>query len=41
VPGEQHLVLEVEHVVERTDRYWVVEKVGVAGAVAEETADSG
>jgi hypothetical protein len=29
-----HVVPEAERVVERTERYWVVEKVGVAGAVA-------
>lgn len=35
-PGEEHIVPEVERVVERRQRYWVVEKVGEAGAVAEQ-----
>jgi len=34
-PDEAHVVPEAELVVERHERYWVVEKVGVAGAVAE------
>ena len=34
-PDDAHLVPEAEVVVERHDRYWVVEKIGVAGAVAE------
>jgi hypothetical protein len=32
---DAHLVPEAEIVVERHERYWVVEKVGVAGALAE------
>lgn len=35
VPGFDHVVPEVEHVVERTERYWVVEKVGEAADVSE------
>jgi hypothetical protein len=34
-PDEAHVVPEAELVVERHERYWVVEKVGVAAAVAE------
>lgn len=33
-PDDAHVDLTVEKVVERTDGYWVVEKVGVAGDVA-------
>ena len=33
-PRDEHLVPEVEVVVERTDRYWVLEKVGEAGELA-------
>ena len=35
-PDESHVVPEAEVVVERTERYWVVKKVGVAGKVAVE-----
>lgn len=35
-PGDSHVVTEAERVVERTERYWVVEKIGLAGAVAAE-----
>jgi hypothetical protein len=34
-PDQQHLRLEVERVVEQSDRYWVVEKVGEAAEMAE------
>jgi hypothetical protein len=34
-PDVAHLVPEVEDVVERHERYWVVEKIGVAGELAE------
>jgi hypothetical protein len=33
-PGEAHVFLDVEDVVERHERYWVVEKRGIAGDVA-------
>ncbi len=33
-PGDEHLVPEVEIVVDRTERYWVVEKTGEAGDLA-------
>jgi hypothetical protein len=33
-PDEAHVFLEVEHVTERHDGYWVVEKVGDAAEVA-------
>jgi hypothetical protein len=36
-PHESHVSFEVENVVTRTERYWIVKKVGTAGAVA--TAD--
>jgi hypothetical protein len=36
LPDEDHVVPEVEDVVERHDRYWVVEKVGMAAALAED-----
>jgi hypothetical protein len=34
-PGEDHVVPEVEGVVERNEHYWVVEKVGDAGDMSE------
>ena len=34
-PGDRHVVPDVERVVAQHQRYWVVDKVGVAGAVAE------
>ena len=36
-PDDAHVVPEAESVVERHERYWVVEKIGVAGAIAERT----
>src|SRR5215210_3838117 len=33
-PDDAHVIPEVENVVERHERYWVVEKVGVAGELA-------
>lgn len=33
-PGEEHVWPDVDRVTERNDRYWVVEKVGYAGALA-------
>jgi hypothetical protein len=32
-PGEEHVVPEIERVVEKTDRYWVVGKAGEAATV--------
>jgi hypothetical protein len=37
-PSDEHVVPDVERVVERTDNYFVVEKIGVAAQVAEESA---
>jgi hypothetical protein len=37
-PSDAHVFEEIEDVVERTERYWVVEKKGTAGEVAA-TAD--
>ena len=34
-PDDGHVVSEAELVVERHERYWVVEKIGLAGAIAE------
>jgi hypothetical protein len=34
-PGDEHVLLDVERVTERTDRYWVVEKFGIAGEMAD------
>jgi hypothetical protein len=34
-PGDKHVFLDVEIVTERTDRYWVVEKFGTAGELAD------
>ena len=39
-PGEAHMVQERENVVERHERYWVVQKFGLAAEVAEEEATS-
>jgi hypothetical protein len=36
LPDARHARLEYERIVETNDRYWVVEKLGVAGAVAAE-----
>jgi hypothetical protein len=36
LPSEEHLTPAVERVVERNDRYWVVEKIGEAAEVSEE-----
>jgi hypothetical protein len=40
-PGEAHVVPEVDRVVERSDRYWVVQKLGVAAEVADDEAAGG
>ena len=37
VPNEEHVSLEVERIVQKRDRYWVVEKSGEAAEIAEET----
>jgi hypothetical protein len=34
MPSEQRVIPEIERVVKQTDRYWVVEKLGTAAAVA-------
>ena len=34
-PSREHLVLDVERVIDRRERYWVVVKVGGAAAMAE------
>jgi hypothetical protein len=31
-PGERHVLPRIEDVIERNDRYWVVEKIGEAAA---------
>ena len=36
VPDEAHVAREVERVVERHDGYWIVEKIGAAGALSAE-----
>ena len=36
VPGDEHVSPPIEHVVRREDRYWIVEKVGVAAEISEE-----
>ena len=35
-PSDEHVIQQVEQIVDRNERYWVVEKVGVAGDVIEE-----
>ena len=39
-PSVEHLRSEIEIVLSRTDRYWVVEKMGPAGERAEELDES-
>jgi hypothetical protein len=34
-PGDAHVLTDVEDVVERHERYWVVEKIGVAAELVE------
>jgi hypothetical protein len=34
-PRDEHVYLDVEIVTERSDRYWIVEKFGTAGEVAD------
>jgi hypothetical protein len=36
VPSEKHISADVERVVQRTDRYWIVEKLGIAAAVSKD-----
>ena len=33
-PGDDHVWADIEHVIERNDRYWVVEKTGHAQDIA-------
>ena len=40
LPHEAHVVSEAENVVERHDRYWVVEKIGPAAALAVRASES-
>ena len=34
-PSDEHVVPDVERVIQRNERYWIVEKVGHAGDVSE------
>lgn len=34
-PDDGHVIVDVERVVERQERYWIVEKVGRTGDVSE------
>lgn len=38
IPSDEHVMPESERVIERTARYFVVEKVGVSAEIAERTA---
>ena len=38
-PADAHVSAAVERVVDRGSRYWIVEKTGEAGELAEEAAD--
>ena len=38
-PDERHVFPDVETVVERSDRFWIVEKVGAAGRMAAELSE--
>ena len=37
VPDEEHVTLDAERIVETREKYWIVEKLGEAAEVAEET----
>lgn len=39
--GDEHVDTTIEHVVERWPTFWIVEKTGVAGAVADALDDQG
>ena len=39
-PGDAHFFPDIERIVARQERYWVVEKLGVAATVAAEEAES-
>jgi len=39
-PDVEHTLPEVERVIERNERYWVVEKIGNAGTEAQALAES-
>lgn len=39
-PDEAHVRPEVENIVERHERYWVVQKIGLAAEIAEEDETS-
>ena len=39
-PDDAHVVPELENIVERHERYWVVQKIAVAAEIAEEDATS-
>ncbi len=36
-PAEEHVSLSVEHVIRREERYWIVEKIGVAAEMSEQS----
>jgi|KBSMisStandDraft_5_1062788.scaffolds.fasta_scaffold194388_1 hypothetical protein len=36
-PSEEHVSLDVERIIDKLEGYWVVEKIGEAAEVAEET----
>ena len=36
-PGEEHVSLSVEHVIRREEHYWIVEKIGVAAEMSEQS----
>jgi hypothetical protein len=38
-PGPSHVVPDVENVVGKTERYWIVQKIGTAGALVEEQGE--
>jgi hypothetical protein len=39
-PDDAHVVLEFERIVERHERYWVVQKLGLAAEIAEDEASA-
>jgi hypothetical protein len=39
-PDPAHFIADVETIVERTERYWIVEKIGAAAERAKELSDT-
>ena len=35
-PGDQHVIPNIERIVDKTDRYWIVEKLGAAAEIVQQ-----